>query len=63
VVRIPHVHRIERLNLGRRPRGLQAGPVRRPPVNKLLVGVWTAGLAFSLAAWAGVVVLVLALVR
>ncbi len=63
MVRIPNAHRIERLGVRRRPRGLGASGARRPPVNRLLVGVWTAGLVFSLAVWAGVVLLVVALVR
>ena len=53
VERIPIPHRIERLAVRR----------RRAPVNRLLVGVWTAGLVFSLAAWAAAALLVVALVR
>jgi hypothetical protein len=53
VERIPIAHRIERLAVRR----------RRAPVNRLLVGVWTAGLVFSLAAWAAAALLVVALVR
>jgi hypothetical protein len=59
----PIEHRIDRLTVGRPPRRLGASGARRPPVNRLLVGVWTAGLVFSLAAWAAVVLLVVALVR
>jgi len=63
VDRIPDAHRIERLTDRRRPRGRGASGARRPPVNRLLVGVWTAGVVFSLAAWAAVVLLIVALVR
>jgi hypothetical protein len=63
VKHIPVERRIERLTVGRPPRRLETSAARRPPINRLLVGVWSAGLVFSLAAWAAVVLLVLALVR